>query len=175
MRGWSASSAPTSTNSFKLFYVVLPDVEKTKWKLPLTDVFTAAALKLVEVAAVGNELVLAMWQRDALQGSAVTEVFCVIFALFFHLLGNKTSCSVPLRPQSAPSHTCPSDCFCSETVRATKLQITVVSDCLQGGICLAGRTILHLHNSSVIAIHFPKVRSPLQICSPLQSWKGNIC
>ena len=94
MRGWSASSVPTSTTSFKLFYVVLPDVEKTKWKLPLTDVFTAAALEPVEVAAVGNELVLAMWQRDALQGSAVTEVFCVIFALFFHLLGNKTSCSL---------------------------------------------------------------------------------
>lgn len=62
---------------------------------------------LVEVAAVGNELVLAMWHRDALQGSVATEVFCAIFALFFHLLGNKTSCSAPLRSQSAPSHTAP--------------------------------------------------------------------
>jgi len=47
--------------------------------------------------------------------------------------------------------------------RAPKLQITVVADSLWGGIYLPRRrTILHPHNSSVIANHFPAaVLAPL--------------
>lgn len=107
----------------------------------------------VEVAAVGNELVLAMWHRDALQGSVATEVFCVISAPFFPSAWEQNQLLSPAQISKCSFTHGPSDCFCSETVRATKLQITVVSDYLQGGIYLAGRTILHSHNSSVIATH----------------------
>lgn len=93
-----------------------------------------------------------MWQRDASYGTAGIEDFQVIFCPFSCKIGKSPSCLEQLRPPSAPSHVRCSDCFHSGP---PKLQITVGADSLRGGIYLPRRrTILHPHNSSVIANHF---------------------